>query len=138
MLSKISKGQAWIHPHACINIHNDYLQLNLDFGFVTTQFDKKKLCTLKTIFKMRSDCTSTLFWCRFLTPIFENAQLFYHFLFVSLWDLSFCSYQMKRIIRVNIFLDSPSTFLPLQAKRTEYCVSGTPTTPDQQYQILST
>ena len=84
-------------------------------------------------------------WYRFLTH-FENAQLSYYFLFVSHWDLSFCSYQMKIIIRVNIFLDSPSTFLPLQAnrpeslqaKRTECSVSRTQTTPDQQYLILST
>ena len=45
---------------------------------------------------------------------------------------------MDRIIRVHIFLDSLSTFLPLQAKKTECCVSGTPTTPKPPYLILST
>ena len=67
-----------------------------------------------------------------------NEQLYYTFLFVRPSYILFCSYQMKRIITVRLFLDSLSTFLPIKAKRTECCVSGTPTTSDQQYLILST
>ena len=67
-----------------------------------------------------------------------NVEQSYHFLFVSLLDLSFWSYQVERIIRVQILLDSPSTFLLLKTKRTECCVSGTPITRQPQYLILST